>query len=209
MKKLTGILIILLVLYFVIGYVLVVLNLMRLDAYNQIATVLGGIFSGIGLLAFVIPSVKTSDIKNIEIETLKSLAKTAEEIQKKEEELKTRESDISRLELQKEELEFLVKKASLNLFFKEQLERYYETLDNQISRNREINQTLNEIRELEFKVSELDIEIDANPNAEYILEIIHKARGHRRSNIEISTPFDGVLKILNDLSLSITDRLAK
>jgi multidrug resistance efflux pump len=133
---------------------------------------------------------------------LKSLAKTAEEIQKKEAELKTRESDISRLELQKEELEFLVKKASLNLFFKEQLERYYETLDKQISNNKEINRTLNEIRDLEFKVGELDIEIDKNPNTEYIIEIIKKARNYRRTEIEIKTPFDGFFRILDGVARS-------
>lgn len=203
MKKLARFLIITVVLYFIVGYILVILNVLKQELYNQIATIVGGIASACGLFAFVIPSIKTSDFKNIEIDTLKSLAKTAEEIQKKEEELKTRETDIVRLELQKEELEFLVKKASLNLFFKEQLERYYETLDKQISGNREINQTLNEIRELEFKVNELDIEIEANPNTEYILEIIKKARNHRRTQIEIKTPFDGILNVFDEIARTI------
>ena len=112
-----------------------------------------------------------------------------------------------RLKLQKEELEFLVKKASLNLFFKEQLERYYETLDKQISNNKEINQTLNEIRELEYKVGELNIEIESNPNTEYILEIIKKARSHRRSQIEIKTPLDGIFSVFDDLAKIIARKL--
>lgn len=206
MKKFARFLIIIVVLYFIVGYILVILNILKQELYNQIATIVGGIASACGLLAFVIPSIKTSDFKNIEIDTLKSLAKTAEEIQKKEEELKTRESDIVRLELQKEELEFLVKKASLNLFFKEQLERYYETLDKQISGNKEINQCLNEIRELEFKVNELNIEIEANPNTEYILEIIKKARNHRRTQVEIKTPFDGIIKIFEDMARTIVGK---
>jgi hypothetical protein len=206
MKKFARFLIISVVLYFILGYILVILNVLKQELYNQIATIVGGIASACGLFAFVIPSIKTSDFKNIEIDALKSLAKTAAEIQKKEEELKTRETDIVRLELQKEELEFLVKKASLNLFFKEQLERYYETLDKQISGNREINQTLNEIRELEFKVNELDIEIEANPNAEYILEIIKKARNHRRTQVEIKTPFDGILKVFDEIARTIVSK---
>lgn len=197
MKKITGFFIVLVVLFFLVGYVLVVFNVLEQELYNQIATILGGLASTVGLLAFVLPSLRTSDIKNIELDTLKSLAKTAEEIQKKEAELKTRESDISRLELQKEELEFLVKNASLNLFFKEQLERYYETLDKQISNNKEINRTLSEIRELEFKVSELDIEIEKNPNTENIIEIIKKARNYRRAEIKITTPLDGLFKGLD------------
>lgn len=203
MKKFARFLIITVLLYFIVGYILVILNVLKQELYNQIATIVGGIASACGLFAFVIPSIKTSDFKNIEIDTLKSLAKSAEEIQKKEEELKTKETDIVRLELQKEELEFLVKKASLNLFFKEQLERYYETLDKQISGNREINQTLNEIRELEFKVNELDIEIEANPNTEYILEIIKKARNHQRTQIEIKTPFDGILNVFDEIARTI------
>jgi hypothetical protein len=206
MKKFARFLIISVVLYFILGYILVILNVLKQELYNQIDTIVGGIASACGLFAFVIPSIKTSDFKNIEIDTLKSLAKTAEEIKKKEEELKTRESDIVRLELQKEELEFLVKKASLNLFFKEQLERYYETLDKQISGNREINQTLNEIRELEFKVNELDIEIEANPNTEYILEIIKKARKHRRTQVEIRTPFDGIFRVFDDIARTIVSK---
>ncbi len=199
MKKITGFFIVIVVLFFIVGYLLVVFDILKQPLYNQISTILGGLASTIGLLAFVLPSLRTSDIKNIEIDTLKSLAKTAEEIQKKEAELKTRESDILRLELQKEELEFLVKKASLNLFFKEQLERYYETLDKQISNNKEINRTLNEIKELEFKVNELDIEIDQNPNTEYIIEIIKKAKKHRKTEIEIKTSIDGVFKVIDDL----------
>lgn len=206
MKKITGFFIVIVVLFFIIGYILVIFNILEQNLYNQIATVLGGLASTIGLLAFVLPSLRTSDIKNIEIDTLKSLAKTAEEIQKKEAELKTRESDISRLELQKEELEFLVKNASLNLFYKEQLERYYETLDKQISNNKEINTTLNEIRELEFKVNELDIEIDKNPNTEYIIEIIKKARKYRRTEIQITTPFDGFFKIFDEIGRTLVGK---
>jgi hypothetical protein len=206
MKKITGFFIVLVVLFFIVGYILVVFNILGQELYNQIATVLGGLASSIGLLAFVLPSLRTSDIKNIEIETLKSLAKTAEEIQKKEAELKTRESDISRLELQKEELEFLVKNASLNLFLKEQLERYYETLDKQISNNKEINNTLSEIRELEFKVNELDIEISKNPNTEYIIEILKKARKQRRTEIEITTPFDVFFNFFEGIARAISGK---
>jgi hypothetical protein len=206
MKKITGFFIVTVVLFFIIGYILVVLNILEQNLYNQIATVLGGLASTIGLLAFVLPSLRTSDIKNIEIDTLKSLAKTAEEIQKKEAELKTRESDILRLELQKEELEFLVKNASLNLFYKEQLERYYETLDKQISNNKEINTTLNEIRELEFKVNELDIEISKNPNTEYIIEIIKKARKYRKTEIKITTPFDVFFKAFDEIGRAIVGK---
>lgn len=197
MKKITGSFIVLVVLFFIVGYILVILGKLEQTVYNQIATIAGGLASTVGLLAFVLPTLKNSDIKSIELNTLKSLAKTAEEIQKKEAELYIKQNDITQLELQKQELEFLVKKASLNLFFKEQLERYYETLDKQISYNKEITRTINEIKELEYKISELDIEIDKSPNTEYILQIIKEARNHRKSSIEIVTPLDVFAKAIS------------
>lgn len=187
MKKFSVTFIILAVLFFIIGYVSVILGQLQLSLYNQIATIAGGLASILGLLGFVLPSLKTSDLKSIEINTLKSLAKTAEEIQKKEAELHIKQNDLTKLELQKQELEFLVRKASLNLFFKEQMERYYETLDKQISDHKKISRTISEIKELEFKIQELEIEIEKSPNTEYILKIIEEARKHRRTS---NDPFE-------------------
>ncbi len=199
MKKFAVTFIIIAVLFFVVGYVFVILGLLQQAIYNQIATIVGGLASILGLLGFVLPSLKTSDIKSIEIDTLKSLAKTAEEIQKKEAELNTKQNDLTKLELQKQELEFLVRKASLNLFFKEQMERYYENLDKQISDNKEISRTINEIKELEYKIAELEIEIEKSPNTENILKIIEEARKHRRTSIEIKTPFDSLFVAVDRL----------
>jgi hypothetical protein len=189
MKRITSIVIILVVAFFIIGYLLVIVGWMNQSTYNQIATIAGGLASTVGLLTFVLPSLRTSDIKSIEIETLKSLAKTAEEIQQKEKELNKKQDDLTKLELQQQELEFLVKKASLNLFFKEQMEKYYETLDRQISENREISRTINEIKELEYKIEELEIEINKSPNTEQIMKIIEDARKHRL-RAEIKSPID-------------------
>jgi hypothetical protein len=199
MKKFAVTFIIIAVLFFVVGYVFVILGQLQQEMYNQIATIVGGLASILGLLGFVLPSLKTSDIKSIEIDTLKSLAKTAEEIQKKEAELNIKQNDLTKLELQKQELEFLVRKASLNLFFKEQMERYYENLDKQISDNKEISRTINEIKELEYKIAELEIEIEKSPNTENILKIIEDARKHRRTSIEIKTPFDNLFVAIDQL----------
>jgi hypothetical protein len=199
MKKIAISFIIIAVLYFLGGYALVVFGKLEQTLYNQIATVVGGIASILGLLGLVLPSLKTSDIKSIEIETLKSLTKTAEEIQKKEAELKTKQNNITKLELQQQELEFLVKKASLNLFFKEQMERYYETLDIQIADNKEISRTLKEIKELEYKIAELDIEIEKSPNTDNILKIIAEARNHRKTSLDIKTPLDPFIRVVEQI----------
>lgn len=196
MKKFAIIFIILAVLYFIVGYIFVIMCKLEQSLYNQIATIVGGIASILGLLGFVLPTLRTSDIKKIEIDTLKSLAKTAEEIQKKEVELNTKQNDLTKLELQKQELEFLVRKASLNLFFKEQMERYYEILDKQITDNKEISRTINEIKELEYKTAELKIEIEKSPNTDNILKIIEDARKHRSTKSDIKSPLEYILDVI-------------
>lgn len=205
MKRFGIIYIALAVLYFVVGYALVVFGVMRQEVYNQVATIVGGLASILGLLAFVLPGIRSSDIKTIEVDALKSLAKTAEEIQSKEAELSTKQNDITRLELQKQELEFLVKKASLNLFYKDQMERNYETLDRLISENREIARVMNEIKELEFKIEELHIEIEKSANTENILKIIEEARSHRKTTIEINTPLDPFFRLLAQLFRKVSE----
>jgi len=52
----------------------------------------------------------------------------------------------------------------------------------------------------------LDIEIEANPNTEYILEIIKKARKHRRTQVEIRTPFDGIFRVFDDIVRTIVSK---
>lgn len=196
MKRFAIIFIILAVLFFVVGYGLVVFGILGQALYNQVATIVGGLASILGLLAFVLPGIKSSDIKTIEVDALKSLAKTAEEIQSKEAELSIKQSDITRLELQKQELEFLVKKASLNLFYKDQMERSYEALERLISENKEISRIISEVQELEYKVGELDLEIEKSPNTDSILKIIEEARKHRRTSVELKTPFDPIFRAL-------------
>lgn len=180
----------LLALYFIIGYTLVLFNLWDKETYNQVATIVGGTASILGLLGLILPGIKTSDLKAIELGTLKKLAETAEEIQKRDQELTTKQSDIAKLELQKKDLEFLVRKASLSLFFKEQLERYYQRLDDLVTDNKEISKTIREINELKEKISELDTEIEKNPNAEKVMELVESAKRQRLSTIRIRTPFD-------------------
>ena len=205
MKKITTIIIVSAVVFFTVGYILVILKIIEQNLYNQIATVIGGTASLLGLLSFVKQKKKTSDLKNLELETLKSLTKTAEEIKQKEEELSNKQSDLTKLELQKKELEFLVKKASLNLFLKERLENHYEVLEKQVSENREITRSINEIKELEYKVRELELEINENPNAENILKIIEESYKYKKTKVEIKTPLDFLFEPLAKF-LTITIR---
>lgn len=196
MRKIATLSIICLVIFFVGGFILAQFKIIEISTYNQTATIVGGVASILGLLGLIAPSINSTDLKTIEVDALKNLAKTAEEIQKKEAELNLRQNSITQLELQQKELEFLVKKASLSLFFKEQLVRYYEKLEGLVDDNKEISRTIKEIKELEFKISDLDIEIEKSPHADSILRLIEKARVQNNRSTEIVSPFDIFTKAL-------------
>ena len=86
------------------------------------------------------------------------------------------------------------------MFYKEQIERYYDTLDKQISDNKEISRTLNDIKEIEYKIEELKIEIEKSPNTESIMQIIEEARKHRKNSVEIKTPIDAFIEAMVKIS---------
>ena len=92
------------------------------------------------------------------------------------------------------------KSKNLNSFYKEQIERYYDTLDKQISDNKEISRTLNDIKEIEYKIEELKIEIEKSPNTESIMQIIEEARKHRKNSVEIKTPIDAFIEAMVKIS---------
>lgn len=67
MKRLTLLTITISVLYFILGFIAVKLGYLKKDFYNESATIIGGIASILGLLGIVLPSIKPSDIENLEI----------------------------------------------------------------------------------------------------------------------------------------------
>lgn len=189
MRRLALIIITLSVLYFICGFIAVKLDWLEKDFFNESATIIGGVASILGLLGFVLPGIKTSDLKNIELQNLKRLAETADEIQKREQELNNKQTDIQKLELQKTEMEFLIRKASLSLYLKDQLDNYNKRLEEIVTDNKELTKIIDKIIELKQKSEELDLEIESSPLADKAFELISTVK--RKNDLEISfeSPF--------------------
>jgi hypothetical protein len=203
MKKVIVFLILLCILYFIGGYIAVKLTWIDINTYNQFAIIAGGLASILGLLSFVLPRFSTNDIKSVELDALKKLTKTAEEIQNREVLLNQKESDIKRLELQKKEMEFLVRKASLSLFLKEQYESKSKRITELVDNTPELKQLLEDSHDLKTKIGELEIEINESDNSELLREIIKESKS--RSDLSLlPSPF----KIINELAKALIVKMS-
>jgi len=77
--------------------------------------------------------------------------------------------------LKKKEMELLVKKASLALFLKEQYAYHERQVIEEVSKNPQLQQALEEVREVSIKLDALNEEIDSHPNVKQLREIISSA----------------------------------
>ena len=138
--------------------------------YQTIVAVVGGLASVMGLLGLVF-----SPFKDFNSKMLKELAHNTEEYEKKQEELQKATDQIAKLELKKEDLEALVEKASLSLYYKAEIKRMYDKLGEIVKKNDDISKLIEEIKKMESDAKTLDCEIDKDENVKGIIETIQKA----------------------------------
>ena len=206
MKKILLVLIILCILYFILGFIAVKLDWFKWltqDIYSFGATIVGGLASVFCLIAFIQPRLTTSDIQTLEVKFLKNVAETAEELSERQKELSTKEKEIMNLEIKKQEMEFLVKKASLSLFLQDQIERNEKRVLDFIDENKEISELLVEIKSLKEKMSALKEEIKSSENVDLLMEVIESAREtkkERNLKVEFVTPFGSLFTAIDDLA---------
>lgn len=150
--------------------------LINWDTYWKIVGVVGGMASIIGMLGIALNPLTDADIRNFRTKSLVELAQTAAEIENKQGMLKEANEQLTSLKIKKDELEVLVKKASLVLYYKEELDRLYQRLLTLLDKNREINETIVSIRQAETNASSLNAEIEQNDDIQDILNTIQKAK---------------------------------
>lgn len=199
MRKILLTVIILGVLYFILGFIAVQFDWMAASNYNSYATIVGGVATLCGLITFVLPKISSKDIEILEIESLKRVAKIAEELNTKNTELNLKTTEITKLEQQKKELEFLVRKASLSLFLQDQIERNEKRVLEMINANQEILRCIEEIKLNREKLTALEEEIKLSDQVVLLEEIIYRAR--TESN-QIELGFQGItLRLPNPLDI--------
>lgn len=172
MRKLYAGIIFICMIYFIGGWIAVNINLATRDDYFAYAGIVGGLASVAGLLALTRPSITQSDIKAVELETLKSVAETAERLQQLQSTQAKTVQEIDDLEVKKKEMELLVKKASLALFLKEQYSYHERKILDEVSRNEVLATALQSAKETADKIAALDEQIELDPNVKQLRDII-------------------------------------
>lgn len=175
MRRLFSIIILLCIAYFLGGWIGVYFEWLSRDTYFTYAGIVGGLASVAGLFALTRPALTQSDVQALELDTLKSMAETAEQLKTLEVARARTEGQIVDLAEKKKEMELLVKKASLALFLKEQYSHHEQQVLEEIGRNSQLRSDLEKASDVAKKLEALNEEIEANPNVRQLKEIIASA----------------------------------
>ena len=175
MRKLYALVILVCVVYFIGGWIAVKVEWVTRDDYFAYAGIVGGLASVAGLLALTRPPLTQSDFKEVELETLKSMTATAEQLRDLQSARAKTVQELDTLEVKKKEMELLVRKASLALFLKEQYAHHEREVLNEIAKNDHLARALKSAGESAAKVAALDEEIEVDPNVRQLRQIINAA----------------------------------
>ncbi len=187
--------IILFFLYFIFGLIAIWLKLLTLDTYLVIGGIIGGVVSVVGLLSFFRPAMTQTDIQKLQLESLRDIAESANKLDDLEKARLAAVNDISALQLQKQQMEILVRKASLSLFLQEQHSHYKSKVLESLNKDKDLLDNLTKLSELNAKLVALDEEIKSDEQVDLLMEIIREAK--RRTTDEITIDFGSPL--LNSL----------
>lgn len=175
MKKILIAFIILCIAYFIGGYLAVNSGRLSQDSYILYASIAGSLASVVGLLSLVKPAFTRTDIQALDVDALKRITKAAEEMEQYKNQRNATEQELAELSLQKEEMQFLVRKASLSLFLTDQLESRQKRILEIVSENRELGTLIAEYSQQAEKLDALDEEIEKDKNVELLHEILTSA----------------------------------
>lgn len=196
------------VLYFLVGGIAVAFGRFPINTYLIFAAIEGGLASVLGLLSLGRRAVSMSDIRSLEIESLKEIVETTRKAEELDRARATAEQEIDNLALQKQQMEILVRKASLSLFLQEQWKLYERRILEEVDGNRVLMSNLTELISIDERLSVLDEEIETDPNVEYLKEIIESGMTRSVSTGELVASIDspllrGIVSISKFLSDSV------
>ncbi len=204
MRKIFAIAITTCLIYFLGGWVAVYYDVVKRQTYLDYAGIVGSLASVAGLIAFIKPAFSKSDINATELDALKSMTEKLVQLQLLEAERSKTKEEIESLEIKKQEMELLVKKASLALFLKEQYEYHSIQITDEIERNASLKEHLKKASEAANKLEVLGEEIAASPNVDQLREIIDSAKREPISTDYVMRhlpyPIDSVYRLSLEIS---------
>lgn len=175
MRRIFAVIILLCIVYFLGGWIAVSFDWLKKEDYFAYAGIVGGLASVAGLFALTKPALSKSDVQAFELDALRSMTETAAQLQVLEAARSKTKEEIGSLEIKKQEMELLVKKASLALFLKEQYAHHERQILEEVERNAQLKEHLGKAQDASQKLAALNEEIEANPNVVKLKEIIASA----------------------------------
>lgn len=211
MRRIFAIIILLCITYFIGGYVSAHFKLISQEQYLAYAGIVGGLASVAGLFSFLKPALTKDDLQSLELDSLKSLMQTTEQLKDLERKRVKTKSEIGDLEVRKKEMELLVKKASMSLFLKEQYKQHEQKILSRIKSDDVLKDSLSQVSELKNKLDALEEEIDKDPNVETLREVIKSANKKEDSLVEAIEAMPPITRmlfiILREFSRALTSTI--
>jgi len=191
--------VVLALLFFVFGFIAVRAGWIAEAPYLTLASIVGGIASLVGLLSLARPSITTSDLEGLELDALTRVSRIAQELENaKRAQAKTR-TEIEQLELQRQQMEVLVRKAALLLFLREKVRQQEGRITEKLAQDNELARLVETLRADYQQLESLAEEVSRDPNADVLAEVIDSASRSRQPTTLLEHIAEGVGQVAGSL----------
>lgn len=208
MRRFCTALVLLSMIYFIVGGLLAFLNKLELPFYLNGMAIVGFIMTIVCIYSLTKPSITQSDLEKIEASSLESITKTVVELKSLKTNKDATQGEIIDLEKKRKEMELLVKKASLALFFRDQFNYHEKRILSEIRESETLSHGLSEIKEIKIKLRALDEEIECDPEVEFLRSILLEASKRKPTIDELTEDMPLILRVIaRSAQLIIGNRL--
>ena len=164
-----------------------------------------------GLISLARRPISVSDFRKAELDTLRSFTEGATKLEQLEKKRAVTQEEIDSLASRKEEMELLVRKASLSLFLQEERRRHEEVILTAIARDAVLGSAIEKLNRTNEKLTALSEEIATDSNAELLQEVVADAfaRGEKYERKKTSTGnplVDGMIAVSDAFSQAFFGR---
>lgn len=179
LRRIAILLILLTAIFFAVGWVFVSNGAIDQTTYINLAGIVGGLASVIGLIGLVRSPLTRRDFENVEWESLAKIAETEKQLASLDGKKAQAHSELQQLTRTREELADLVKKASALLFLREELDRSAQSIVTFLSNHPDFRDQLESHRDNTQRLNTLNEEMSVHPDVELIFEVLSRVRGRR------------------------------
>lgn len=203
MRRFCTVLVFLSMAYFIIGGFFCYLNKFELPVYLNGMAIVGFVMTIVCIYSLSKPVITQSDLEQLEASSLESITKTVVELKSLQTNKNSTQEEIIDLERKRKEMELLIKKASMALFFREQLNYHERRILSEINGSESLSHSLSEIKEIKIKLSALDEEIACDPEVEFLHSILLEASKRTPTLDELTEGMPLIFKVMMRTTQSI------